>query len=127
MIIDAQHQVSSAQTVTASAASDNVIDLVKGGSGLYNNPYLVIQVKEAANASGSATVNFQLQTATDSAFTTPVTLYDSGAIGKAALTLNAQPVRVRIPETGILQYLRVYYAVGTGPLTAGKFDAFIAY
>lgn len=127
MLQDKQLQFSDAQAVTASAASDNIVDLKKAGNPMANNPYLEITTCEAATAAGAATVNFQLQTATDAAFTTPITLFDSGAIAKTALTLNSEPVRVRIPEKGILQYLRVYYVVGTGPLTAGKFCAAIAY
>ena len=125
MIIDKSLELSSAQAVTASAASTNYIDLGAAGNVIGNEPYLVIQTREAATASGSATVNFVIQTAADSAFTSPVVLFDSGAVGKAALTLNSCPVKVKMP-LGLKRYVRVYYTVATGPLTAGKFDAFIA-
>jgi len=125
MILDKQLQLSAAQAVTSSAASQNIIDLGAAGDAYGNELFLVVQVRQAAAATGAATVNFQLQTDSASSFSSPVTLYDSGAIAKTALTLNAEPVKVRIPP-GAKRYLRLYYNVDTGPLTAGKFDAFLA-
>lgn len=123
MILDQSLQMSSAQAVTASAASTNVIDQGAAGDAVQSELYLVVQVRQAAAASGAATVNFVLQTSPDNS--TWTTLFDSGAIGKAALTANAQPVRVPMP-VGAQRYLQVQYNVGTGPLTAGAFDAFLA-
>lgn len=126
MIIDKELQVSAAQVVTASAASENYIDLQAAGDALGKEPYLVIQVREAADSSGdAATVAFSLQTDTDSGFATALeTLYSSAAIAQASLTLNSEPVKIRLPR-GLKRYLRVYYTVGTENLTKGKFDAFI--
>lgn len=124
MYIDKQLLMSSQQAVTVSAASTNVPDQAKAGEAYEKPLWLEIGVTEAATAVGAATVNFVLQTATDEAFTSPVVLFDSGAIAKTALTLGAKPVQVRMP-VGALQYLRVYYTVGTGPLTAGKFNAYL--
>lgn len=124
MIRDKEHILSDSQAVTASAASTNIIDLTKAGDAIQTELYLVIQCREAAAAAGAATVNFVLQTAIDAAFTAPVVLFDSGAIGKAAITLNKELVKVKTP-VGLLQFVRVYYTIGTGPLTAGKFDAFL--
>lgn len=124
MIIDDSLKLSEAQAVTVSAASTSVLDLGAKGDA-YRPPFLVVQTREAAAAVGDATVEFKVQTATDDVFTTPITLFSSGAIGKAALALNSQPLAVRIPA-GCKRYLRVWYEVATGPLTAGKFDAFTA-
>jgi hypothetical protein len=124
MIIDKNLQVSAAQAVTASAASTDYIDQGAAGDA-YEPLKLVVQVREAATDSGSANVNFQVETDSDSGFATAkVVAFDSGAIGKAALTLNSEPVKVTLPY-GMKRYIRVYYTVATGPLTAGKFDAFL--
>lgn len=126
MLRDAQLELSVLQAVTVTAASTNVIDTGAAGDVLSGVPavYLVIRVGTAATAAGAATVNFQLQTDSDVAFGTAVTLFDSGAIGKAALTANTWIVRIALP-IGVKQYLRLNYVVATGPLTAGTFDAFL--
>jgi hypothetical protein len=124
MILDNDLQMSSSQAVTSTAASTNIIDQGAAGDAYRDGLFLVVQTREAATATGSATVNFTLETATDAAFTSPVTLFDSGAIGKASITLNSQMVKQRVPF-GALRFLRVKYTVATGPLTAGKFDAFL--
>lgn len=123
MIIDKELMMSAAQAVTVSAASTNYINQGAAGDA-YEELKLVIQVREAVTAAGAATVNFVVQTDSDSGFGSAVTLFDSGAIGKASLSLNAEPIKVCLPY-GCKQYIRVYYTVGTGPLTAGKFDAFL--
>jgi len=126
MLKDALSEFSSAQVVTASAAGSNVLDLGAAGDAALNELFFHVIVRAAALADGSATVTFALQTATDFGFTTPITLYQSDAIGKANLTKGAHPVRVRVPS-GAKRYLRCYYTVATGPLTAGTFDAFLSF
>ena len=123
MIKDKLLELSLAQAVTASAASTNVINQ---GVGTAFGPELTIvcQTRVAALAAGAATVNFVIQTSVDEAFTAPIVLFDSGAIGKAALTINSEPVKVKFPH-GSKQFIRGYYTVATGPLTAGSFDLFI--
>lgn len=123
MLRDKLLELSSAQAVTVSAASTNVINQGAAGNAIGHELYCVVRVATAATAAGAATVNFKLQTATDEAFTSPVDLFDSGAIAKTALTANAEPVKVKIP-LGALKYLRGYYTVSTGPLTAGAFDMY---
>lgn len=127
MITDKLNTFSSAQAVTATAASTDVLDLgpLTGGNtrrdiGAGEPVHFVVSVSQAATATGAATVNFQLQTSDDNS--TWVTLYDSGAVSKDALTAGAQPVAVAVPR-GVRRYLRVNYVVGTGPLTAGQFHA----
>lgn len=124
MIIDKDLKMSDSQAVTVSAASTDIIDQGAAGEMYDKELFLVVQTREAALAAGAATVNFLLETDSDSGFGTKKTLFDSGAIGKALLTLNSEPVKVRVPK-GALRYLRGYFTVGTGPLTAGKFDMFL--
>lgn len=125
MILDKQEAFSEAQAVTATAVSTNILDTgADHDAGIGEEVTLVIRVDEAAAAAGAATVNFQIQTAVDAAFSSPITVFDSGAIDKAALTLNSEQVKVKLPA-GLKRYVRVNYVVGTGPLTAGKFSAFL--
>lgn len=122
MYIDSKLKVSSAQVVTASAASTDVIDLAKAGDLGVSGLKMMINVDEAAAAAGAATVQFSLQCDNDSAFGSPKTVILSDTIGKADLVAGKQiylPIPVGMDE----RYLRVYYTVATGPLTAGKFTA----
>jgi hypothetical protein len=125
MILDKNLLVSNAQAVTSSGASTDYIDFGAIGEAFGNELYLVVQVDTTATASGSATVNFQLESDSDSGFATAkVVNFDSGAIGKASLVAGAEIVKVKLP-IGIKRYARLYYTVATGPLTAGKFNAFL--
>lgn len=127
MIIDKELMMSNAQAVTVTAASTDVIDLgahLGLDPGVSDDMWLQIRVDTACEASGSATVAFALQTDDAENFGSATTLWTSTAIGKAALVAGYDVVRMRLP-LGLKRYVRVYYTVATGPLTAGKFDAFI--
>jgi hypothetical protein len=123
MIMDKNLMVSAAQAVTASAASTNYIDLGAAGDA-YVSSWLVVQVREAATASGSATVDIDIQCDDNTSFSSATSLYKVSAVPKATLVANYEAIKVRIPQ-GCERYLRVYYTVATGPLTAGTFDAFV--
>lgn len=122
MIIDKALQVSDAQAVTASAASTDVIDtgVANRSIGDVTSLAAVITVDEAATAAGAATVTFSLQDSADNSTFTDVVA--SAAIGKAALTAGKQAAVFKLPSN-LRRYIRVYYTVATGPLTAGKFSA----
>lgn len=126
MIIDRFNEFSNAQAVTVSAASTNVIDLGTAKKIEGKPLFLHIKVDTSATASGSATVTFALQTDSDEAFGSATTLWQSAAIGKATLVAGYQVIRLDLLGLSLEQYLRVYYTVATGPLTAGKFDAFLS-
>ena len=126
MIIDRFNEFSDAQAVTASAASTNVVDLKAAGNIEGKPYYLIIKTNASATASGDATVTFALQTDSAENFGSATTLWTSAAIGKAALTAGTEVVRLPINGMPLKRYTRVYYTVATGPLTAGKFDAFLS-
>lgn len=128
---DAALEFSVAQVVTATANSQNVIDLTPVKStaigrdlGPGQQVFLVISVPQAAAAAGAATVNFELWTDTQVSMATQTKIYDSGAIAKTALTVGSVPVVIALPSR-TLDYLRLTYTVGTGPLTTGAFDAYV--
>lgn len=121
MLLDKQLEFSSEQAVTATAGSTNVVALGDGGLGV-NDLNLVISVDEAATADGAATVTFALQSDDSADFDDDIqTLWTSSAIGKASLTTSYK-LQIPVPHTS-KKYMRVYYTVATGPLTAGKFTA----
>lgn len=121
MFIDKALQVSNEQAVTVSAASTDVIDFGQANPnvGLDDRSNMVITVDESAAAVGAATVTFSVQDSADNATFSDVAV--TAAIGKADLTAGQQIV-IPMP-TKLRRYCRVYYTVGTGPLTAGKFSA----
>jgi hypothetical protein len=121
MIIDKALQLDLANPITVTAASVNVIDQGAAGNAIGNELYMTARVGTAFTAAGAGTLNIQLQTSVDLAFTTPIVLYDSGPIAKTALAANTEVVKVLIPP-GSKRYIRAYYIVGTGPMTAGTID-----
>lgn len=121
MYIDKALQVSNEQAVTVSAASTDSIDFGQPNPnvGLNDRSNMVITVDESAAAAGAATVTFSVQDSADNATFADVAV--TAAIGKANLAAGQQVV-IPMP-TKLRRYCRVYYTVGTGPLTAGKFSA----
>ena len=130
MIIDDRNEFSDALAVTASAISD-VIDtgslptlkaLASGGP-----LFLVISVDEQATAAGAATVTFSLESdSTADLATSPTVHWQSSAIGKATLAPGYNVACIPLPVLhNVERYLGVRYTVATGPLTAGKFSAFL--
>lgn len=121
MIIDKFLQVSNEQAVTASAASTDVIDFgqTNPNTGMDDRSTLVITVDEAATAAGAATVTFSLQDSADNSSFADVSV--TAAIGKATLVAGYQ-ITIPVPNK-LRRYVRAYYTVATGPLTAGKFSA----
>ena len=120
-MIDKALQASTEQAVTSSAASTDVIDFGQANpnSGLTDHLSMAITVDETAAASGAATVTFSLQDSADNSTFADVSV--TAAIAKASLVAGAQFI-IPMP-TKHRRYVRAYYTVATGPLTAGKFSA----
>jgi hypothetical protein len=85
-------------------------------------------VATAAAAAGAATVRFQIISSANADLSSPTIIEQSDAISKVSIVVGAQIV-LPLPRSFINQigqrYLGVQYTVGTGPLTAGAFDAFL--
>lgn len=122
MIMDDRLVFSDDQAVTASAASTNHLDLLKGGDA-GDELYLQIICTETASAAGAATVDFGFETDDASNFATKVELAVK-QVAKAAMVAGETVVNMRVPA-GVKRYNRLYFTVGTGPLIAGKFKAFL--
>ena len=130
MILDERTEFSDAQTVTSTAISD-VIDLgatpTLRSLGAGEPLYLVISVDEAVTAVGSATVTFSLESDSTADLATSATVHAAtAAIGKATLVAGYTAAIFPLPVIANYErYLGVRYTVATGPLTAGKFSAFL--
>lgn len=129
MLTDALLMLSNAQAVTSTAVSTNTIPLSQARDiGPGNQLSVSITVDEAATASGSATVTFEVITSAAADLGTPTVIAATAAIGKAALTIGREPINILIPPHGTelgQAFIGVRYTVATGPLTAGKFTAYL--
>lgn len=119
-MLDSQLMFSEKQAITATAASTNVIDLGTKREVAFGTPIpLLADIKETFN--NCTSVTFAVQTATDSAFTTPVTLVSTTVLLADLVKGNRIPL-VFMPA-GNLGFTRMYYTVtGTAP-TTGKVSA----
>lgn len=121
--------VGTAITVTAVSAAIWLGPLATGNTGrniaLAQPLYVFLAVNEAFAAAGAATLNIEIITDDDSALGSPVSLYATGVIGKAALGAGIEVLCLPLPMGGLpggnyLEYLGLRFTVATGPMTAGK-------
>jgi hypothetical protein len=122
MILDYLTVLDNALALTTSAASANIIDTGAAGDALLAGPGAMVQflIDTTITSSQSISVTFDLQTATNSAFSNPVTLVSSGAISRATLVTGNVPYQAVI-HPGCLRYLRAYYT-SNGTIQAGNVD-----
>jgi hypothetical protein len=144
MYVDSQTEFSSSQAVTASAISSNVLDIfstlaggTSNGAAISPNAKinigndvdlsLVVSTAVAATAAGAATLTISLESADDAGLTTnSQVMYSSGPLALAAFqNAGSQLASIKLPSGQYRRYLGVRYTIGTGPLTAGAFDAFL--
>lgn len=136
MFIDSQLEFSDAQAVTSTAISTNVYDLQANKQtnalqniGIGDNAVLVVQTQTTATDTGSdATLTLTLESdSTADLATAPVVHFSTGAIAFANFAAAGKKVAVvKLPQTAdYKRYLGLRYTIASGPLTAGKFDAFI--
>ena len=119
MLIDSTLMLSDKQAVTASAASENIIDQTAAGDA-HRHAAVVAQADE--DFAGLTNLKISLQTCADSAFASPLEL---AAVTFALADLKAGNALLKMAlPSGALRYIRGYYTVsGTG--TAGKISLFI--
>lgn len=127
MIIDKENLFSEHQAITASAASTNSIDM--GAEGAYTptpndkNIDMNIQVTEDFNNLTSLKVG--VQTDSDSAFGSAVTLVES-TILLADLKAGYKFPLIKLPE-GCSRYVRLYYTVAGAAPTTGKMHSALVF
>lgn len=129
MFMDINLQFSDKQAITATAASTNLVDLgIARNIGVGDDLYLVLLVTTAFTDSGSdSTVTPSLETATDAAFTSPVTVatYDVFAALAAVGASQIHKLKVGTAAGAYLRYIRVKYTLANGNLTTGAITSFI--
>lgn len=130
MILDAFNLFSTAQALTATAVSTNVIDLKNardiGNTGFGPTPDIVVQVISAMLSAGSTTLTITVQGSTDNSSWDD--MVSSRAIPKASLTAGAM-FAVKMPplEPGqsLPRYLRLNYTVAVSDFTGGTLTAWL--
>lgn len=128
MYLEKYTELSTAQALTATAASEDVIDSLAAGTAYGNELWLVVRVGTALDSTEEdATLTIGLQSDSASDFSTSSTLIthaQSDAILEAACTANTIIWKIKVP-TGLQRYIRLYYTVGTHNFTSGTVDAFL--
>lgn len=118
MLIDSTLVLSNKQAVTASAASEHIIDQTAAGEARHAT-VVALADEDFAGLSG---LKISLQTAADSSFSSPKEL---AAASFVSADLKAGKALFKIPfPAGALRYIRGYYTV-TGTGTAGKLSLFV--
>jgi len=121
MILDRQTRFSSAQSVTAAAASTDLIDLkADRDMGVGQELYVVSVVTTALVGAGSVVVTAETDTA--ASFASPTTVQTLYTIPALAAVGDAFVARLQ-PFTTPEQFLRLQYAPGV--VTAGAVTSFI--
>jgi hypothetical protein len=110
----------SGQTITVSAPSTDVLDTGVTETRFNGTRKVRAQmvVKTAFTAAGLATLNMEVEDSPDNSTWTKRVA--RGPIPKADLVAGAK-FEVDLPgePTGLARYIRIYFTVGTGPMTAG--------
>lgn len=125
MILDGQLELSSEQTVTAAAASENIIDLgIARDIGIGESLWIRIGVTETMDDSGDdSTLAVILQTDDNVAFGSAVTV--AALVTIPAVTAAGTEYFFRLPAAVLNEYeryIRGFYTPANGNLSAGKFD-----
>lgn len=115
MILDAHTTLSDAQALTGTAAviSTNVYDSSSDRNIGIGNPLAILITVDVGLAGTSPTWLVSLQTATDAAFTTPVTIMSSQTFAGAASLPAGKKLAYPIPMIDEqLRYYRLSYTMG---------------
>jgi hypothetical protein len=134
MLLDSLLEMADAQAVTVTAISTNVIDLGPVADntlrdiGTGEDMYLVISVDTTFTAAGAATLTAALVSDSTANLATSPTTHATplAAVAVASLVAGTQYV-VEVPPGNYEQYLGIQWTVATGPMTAGKANAFLTH
>lgn len=123
---DDQFMFSSAQAVTASAASEDIVDLLAARNlGVGRTLYVVVKcVTAMTDASSNSTVAVTVETDTAAAFSSATTAQTIGTFS----AVSAAGTKFVVPLaqfTTAERYIRLYYTVANGDLTTGSFTAYL--
>jgi hypothetical protein len=128
MIFDRHNRYSDAQDITASAPSDDLIDLgIERRPGTGENIYLVAIVDTAFTDAGSdSTVTITVESDDDAGFGSATTVFTLGTFG--ALAAAGSRLIARLPAEALFeQFHRLQFTVANGNLTTGAITAFLTH
>lgn len=118
MILDYENRFSDAQAVTASAPSENVIDMGAAGAGPGEPLELLAQVSE--DFATLTSLQVEVQTSPDNSTWSTVTLSEDAPV---ADLVEGYQFRIRALPHGLDRYVRLNYVVTGTNASAGKIDA----
>jgi len=121
MYIDKDLEYSLAQAVTTGTeiSTKTYADHGAEGNAYRDDLFIFVRVDAAFTVGTSLVVNFQ--TCAENTFSSPTTLFSTGAIAEADLTADTVIVKVRVP-LGLLRFSRFQY-VTVGTHSTGTIDA----
>lgn len=132
MVIDKLAEFSDAQAITVSAASTNSYDLGAPGVAQYNQIQLVrnlgkgmvspLMCQVVEDFAGGTSLDIALQSDDNSAFSSPKDVFKMNVL-LADLVAGYQLPMDKLPREIKERYIRLYYTVNGGPMTAGKISA----
>lgn len=125
---DSKNTFSDGQSITASAASETVLDFGVANANLGQGSPLIIRFiieTTFASPNSTATLTIALQdSATDFGGSHVLLQTAALAISATSLKKGSYIPEIKIPDRH-MRYLRLYYTVGTQNFSAGKLTAWI--
>jgi hypothetical protein len=128
MIVDKNTRFSNSQAVTATAVSENVLDLgAIRNMGTGARPlYLVVQVTVAmTDAASDSTITVTIETDTLAAFGSATVSQTVSPVFAALSAIGERRVVQVAPEAMNEAFARLRYTTTNGDLTTGSFTAFL--
>lgn len=125
MILDADLQFSDAQSVTATAASTNSLDLSAIRDIGTGQPMYVVMNLAAAMVGAGAIITVTAETDDNSGFSSATTSQTLGVF-PAVSAAGTKLVCAISPDAANERYLRLKYTVSGGTLSSSSVDAFLS-
>lgn len=122
-LVDLESMYSDQQAITTTDVSDNYVDFSQSRNTAVGRKAVKLFCRVNEAFVGGTSVQIQFQSATDSAFTSPTTHFETPAIATASLVAGYEFNLPAIPNT-IDRYTRVRYVV-VGTYTAGEVTTLI--
>ena len=124
MFLDKESEFSVEQVLTVTAASTNHIDTINTINRVGVPLRVRVAIPVAFTAGGAATLVIAIRQDDTAAMASPTVISQTSPIPVASLKLGAD---IEMPQLPLKtqRYLDIHYTVATGPMTAGKIDAFL--
>jgi hypothetical protein len=124
MLNDRDNVLADAQVLTATADSENYIDLQALGDG-WDSLQIVVHSPTILDSAGdAATLQIILETDDNSSFSSGTQMLLTGLIPEASLTAGII-AKIPIPY-GVERYIQLIFSVGTENFTSGTISAIVA-